>query len=198
MSAITHSMRYGKEMSATEFIIGWAKLRGGFSHMRDDSSEAPIRLWAVSPHREADLKRSERELERYKNMTLEEAAELVEDDYNRSIQHQKNMNEQRDAQKKMYEDMLAEVDKWEPPTALHFGIKEDAISDLRSAIKDCEYSNIEYEKEDPQEYINIWINYYTNDVEKKKERLEDEKRAVAERNQWITDLLKSLEKTYED
>jgi len=198
MSTFTHSMRYGKEMSATEFILGWAKLRGGLAHMREESLDAPIRMCAVSPYREASIKRAERELQRYKNMTLEEAAELVEDDYNRSVRHQKEMNEQRDAQKKMYEDLLEEVEKWEPPTERHATIKEDAVSDLKHAIRDCEYSTIEYEKEDPQEYINIWINYYTNDLEKQKERLEDEKRAVAERNQWITDLLESLEKTYED
>lgn len=198
MSVFTQSIKYGAEMSANEFILGWAKLRGGLAHMRDEPADSLIRLCAVSPYRESALKRAKENLEKYKNMTLEEVEAAIEEGYQQSLNHQKVMNEQRELQKQKFVALMEEVNKWEPPTLQHLTIKEDALSDLKSAIKDCECTPYEPEKMDAQEYIDMWVKNYEKEVAYQEKALADEKQAVEERNKWITDLLSSLEKTYAD
>lgn len=198
MSTFTQSIKYGAEMSAAEFIVGWAKLRGGLGHMRDEPLDAPIRTLAMSPYRESALKRAKKNLEEYKNMTLEEAEALVEEGYQKDIAHKKAMDEQRELQKQKFIALMEQVNKWEPPTLQHLTIKEDALSDLKSAIKDCECSPYTPEKMDAQEYINGWIENCEKEVAYHEKTLAEEKQAVEEKNKWITALLDSVEKTYAD
>jgi len=198
MSTYTQSIKYGAEMSASEFILGWAKLRGGLAHMREEPLDAPIRLCAMSPYRESALKRAKENLEKYKNMTLEEAEALIEDGYQKDLAHKKLMDERRELQKQQFVALMEQVNKWEPPTLQHLGIKEDALSDLRSAIADCECIGRIPEKMNAQEYLDSWIESYEKDVAYQEKALAEEKQAVEERNKWITDLLSSLEGTYEN
>jgi len=198
MSTFTQSIKYGAEMSAAEFIVGWAKLRGGLAHMREEPLDAPIRMLAMSPYRESALKRAKENLEKYKNMTLEEAEAAIEEGYQKSIEHQKVMDEQRALQKQKFVALMEEVNKWEPPTLQHLTIKEDALSDLKSAIKDCECTPYEPEKMGAQEYIDMWVENYEKEVAYHEKTLADEKQAVEEKNKWIKDLLASVEKTYAD
>ncbi|QIA28578.1 hypothetical protein [Phage f2b1] len=198
MSTFTQSIKYGTEMSAAEFIVGWAKLRGGFAHMRDEPLDAPIRMLAMSPYRESALKRAKENLEKYKNMTLEEAEATVEAGYQQSVEHQKLMDEKRELQKQKFVALMEQVNKWEPPTLQHLTIKEDALSDLKSAIKDCECSPIRHEKMGAQEYIDMWVEQYEREVAYQEKALAEEKQAIEEKNKWITALLDSVEKTYAD
>jgi len=198
MSMLTHSIRHGRDVDAAEFITGWAKLRGGLAHMREERADAPIRLCAVSPYRGAALRHAKEQLEKYRNMPLEKAEALVENAYKINVEHQKRQKEGAEALRQKYTELLEKVNKWEPPTLQHLSIKEDAVNDLKRAIQDCILIYIDYEKEDAQEYIDYHIRYYEKEVMRAEAALEEEKKAVAERNQWITDLLKSLEETYEN
>lgn len=202
MSIMTNDIRYGKEVTPENFIKYWARMYGPLVHMRDAPFNAPLQLREYNTYAPAQVKKSKGKLEHYKNMTLEEAEAIVEKQYQEAIEYQKESFEEVQQLKEKYEALLSQVEGWNPPTDRHKEIKESAINDLKHALAtDCVVLlpvRTKIEKEDPQEYIDSWVRTLENQIERYEEKIEEDKKYVDECNQWITDLLESLEKTYED
>ena len=184
----------GEEITLNEFLLSCAKTCSPLRHQREEPISSPLRLREEGAFYTENLRRAEANLERFQNMTLEEATKEVEEQYNYVLGVSERRKAEKEQLKKRYLKMLRQVEAWEPPTPAHEEIKQSGIESLKSSIAfDCKDSLFPIEKEDPQDYITFGLQQAKDEIAYYKDSAEREKKSVAEDNKWILELMKSLE-----
>lgn len=187
----------GEQVTGKEFIMTCARAFGAFITMRDESLDAKIpEELKVDTYHKKELDRSKLELKRYKDMTHEEAQQLIDLGYQETIEgNKKYYNEQLEL-KNRYEKVLEEVEKWEIPSSEHRALKDYAVSQLKDSIRfDCgsiETYAKEVKKDTPEQYIQKKIDSCKYSVKYHQKGWMDELKRTSERNLWIKQLRESL------
>ena len=186
-------------MTFEEFVMRCARGMGALIALRDEPMSYPIpdRLEPSGYH---IIKRTAAEMEfaRLSKMTLAEAEDAVRAEFLAAqADHAAHMQKNDDLRQK-YEEMLAQVRSWQPPTPDHVGMKKFMIAQLTGSIDfDCDNS---YYRDRPPHRLSgpDWlatkmaaaqhdIDYHTKEHEKEVERVES-------RNTWLSALRESLKK----
>lgn len=184
--------------SFENFVLGCARAFGACAHQRDDTMKDKPKLREVSNYYEEKLPEALAELGFLQSLTdtqIDEHGKELRDEEIASIQ--KSIEEKRALEGK-YMAMLDKVSAWNPPTQDHVGLKEFMIKQIKDTIDfDC---NTKYYIERLQTAISKnAIDFYNDalqsaewNVNHYEEELEKEKTRVAESNNWIIELYKSL------
>jgi len=194
-----YTAQIAKGMTFEEFAMQCARAMGACIDLRDEPVNTPIPdQFGPSDYHVTSRTAAEMELARLSKMTMAEAeeaarAEFLADQADHAAHMQKN-----DDLRQKYEEMLARVRVWQPPTPDHEGMKKFMIEQLTGSIDfDCDNS---YYRDRPPHRLSgpDWlavkmaaaqhdIDYHTNEHAKEVERVES-------RNTWLAALRESLKK----
>lgn len=187
----------------TDFVLGCARAFGACLHQRDDKmSDKPRKLEEQSYHDER-LEEARTEFLKFNLMTPQERDQYGVDEQKREIERcQKRFNE-KILLKTKYDEMIAKVSTWQPPSQDHTNLKQFMLDQLNDSVThDC---NTKYDLEElhkastskPRDFYNRkvnsiqWdINYHTEQGQKEKERKNGS-------NLWIEQLYTSLGVEYQ-
>ena len=186
-------------MTFEEFVMRCARAMGACIDLRDEPTSTPIPdRFEPSDYHLTKRTSAETGLARLSRMTMAEAEEAARSEFLAAqADHAAHMQKNDDLRQK-YEEMLAKVRAWQPPTPDHIGMKKFMIEQLTSSIDfDCDNS---YYRDRPPHRLSgpDWlatkmaaaqhdINYHTKEHAEEVERVE-------RRNTWIASLRESLKK----
>lgn len=193
-SGITSEIYSGeKPVTFKDFALRCARSFGALIEMRDEPMDAKIPdEFAPSDHHEQALKRCKAELAMVTSMTESEAdfeASLV---FDRAMNDYRNRLSEVSALKKRYENMLAQVDAWQPPTSDHIELKRFMQNQLRESIKfDCYEPGVP-ERIPGRQYREDRLASICRSISYHAEQYEKEITRCKERTQWVKALLGSL------
>ena len=189
--------------SFENFVLGCARAFGACMHQRDNSSSERPKLREETSYYEEKLPESLAELGYLQSLNDKQQEEYGEEARNENIARIQKSLEEKSALRTKYQEMLNKVDAWTPPSNDHYGLKEFMAKQIVDSINfDCK---TDYYVEELQKAITKKpIDYYNDAVKKAEwncnyyeaEMLKEEKR-IAESNDWIIQLYKSLGIDYE-
>ncbi|KKN34696.1 hypothetical protein LCGC14_0791230 [marine sediment metagenome] len=186
-----------KGITFKQFALGCSRAFGALITMRDDSTDKPIpdEFLPSVYHAEA-LVEAKAELERVEKISLSEALDLAEEEYEAEKRHIDSAVEANSKLMAQYNAMLEQAQAWQPPTPGHNELKEFMVKQIKSSI---EFDGMgAYYKENPAVRVLAadWleqkrakalkdIDYHTKEYKKEVDR-------VNGRNQWVKALRNSL------
>jgi len=179
-----------------DFIITCARAFGATVEMRDEPLDVKIPdEFTPNTYYKDSLKKSQDKLEYYKNMTLEIADKLAQKEYEHEIKSDIKYSKKQEELRQRYQEVKNDIDKWNPPTIEHNGLKEFAIKQLNESINwDCcgSYKNDNVVKKSAQEYIDYHIKDCLKDIENYTKKWNEEVERCKEGSLWVRQLKDSL------
>jgi len=147
-------------------------------------------------HHKEQLEKAYQDLERYKNMTTEEAQKIVDEEYTKRMTDTEKAIGEYYEKKERYDQVKTDIENWNPPTKDHIKLKEFALDQIRIST---EYNSIKYynkeltrPKKSAEEYISDRIISATESIQYHLKNWVEEVKRTNERNKWINDLRDSL------
>lgn len=182
-----------KKISFRDFALGCARAFGALIVMRDEPGEAPIPdEFKPGDYHEKALKIAEESLERISKWAVPDADVEADLAYKSNCEQWDKAKEKQDALRARYEEMLAHVAAWDPPTPDHRELKNFMREQLETSIKhDCSMYE-RPEREGGLEYRAKMIKSAEWSVKYQKEELQKEIDRCRERTEWVQALKKSL------
>lgn len=194
----TSDIYEGKEVSGKDFVLKCARAFGALIQMRDEPLNTPIpNEFKPTSYHLKSIKQDKEQLEKYRNMSLEEAERQAETDYLLSVGNAHEQRKRALEMKSRYEKTLNEVKAWEIPSSEHKELKEFAIKQLEESIQwDCNLKFCDPNlvvKLSPEEWLERKISMCEKNIKYHQEEHEKEIEHVNTRNKWINQLRESLE-----
>jgi len=189
----TSDIYNGKDVSFEDFVWTCARGMGALVMMRDEPMGAPIPdEFAPSSYHTEELEKARGRLAEVESWDYDTTnAEALRDYNERMVQHEQwvaDKNRRREA----YEQMLAQVKAWIPPTSNHDGLKKLMAEQLERSVEfDCSapekptvLSGFAYQ-ENALEKAQRGIERHTEEHTKEVQR-------ANERTQWVQALRESF------
>ena len=182
----TSDIYYGKKVTLQDFIWVCARAFGACVTMRDAPRGAKIpKTFQVSTHHLKALKRAEQEFKRAQSLTASEAARLADREYTRECKRYDDRVKDIAALRRRYEDMLAQVRAWVPPTSEHTEFKKFMLDQVQGSLEfDVHVFDAPVLKTGPQ-YKDSRIAQAARDIAYHSASYDSEVARVTERNAWI-------------
>lgn len=195
----TYRIENGEVKTGKEFLIMCAREFGACVTMRDKGVDEPIpEKFEPNDYYAEALDRAFAKIDKYRNMTLDEAKALIDEEYEKKQEECRVAIIDELKKGKLYSKVQKEIEEWNPPTDAHTGLKKFALNQIKISTNDSGISYYEDEinrpKISPDEYIDINLSLAINDLTYAKKHMEEEKERVDERNAWIKDLRDSIQK----
>lgn len=198
----TANIAEGQEFA--DFVLGCARAFGACVHQRDDSmSDKPRKRGDESSYHVKKLEEAHVELNRLKEMTPKERDELGAKAQQEEIDAcQRRFNEKVILRAK-YDDMLAKVAGWRPPSPDHENLKKFMIDQINDSIGwDC---NTKYDLDEltkatsakPRDFYNKAVGQAEWDIKYHSEQAAKEKERNSDADRWIEQLYTSLGVEYQ-
>lgn len=194
-TGFTYQVGEEESYSFEEFIWGCARAFGPLGHMRDDSSNAEIKPPEPSTYYHERLQEANKEYARLTTLTLEEASEELDREYEKDQASLKLSLERNKVVRRRFQVMFDKVEAWNPPTPDHIKLKEFMIQQLKLELdSDHDYysSHIGQPKETPQKWLRDAILYASEDLKRIVKHIEDEKENIRFSTEWIDHLKQSV------
>lgn len=193
----TEFIEDGSVTTGKEFILLCARGFGALVNLRDKPLSPDIPDYIEeSDYYKNRLQEETMAYESLKKMTPEEIHMENEAQYQKGLEKHHKMLEKAIEHNKKYDDIYAEVQKWDPPTASHENLKDFALEQIEISKEDTNaiVRWIQaYEKAPDDEWYQDMLKYYEKAIEHSKKMAEEEHNRVVSRTKWIKDLKKSLE-----
>lgn len=197
MTGLTLLVAENDNVTLEQFAMRCARQFGALIDMRDEPLDAPIpESFEVDEYYRKNYEMAKAEYEDFiANPPTDEELEKKYNDYvAEETEKAKQENEKRRIIRERYEDMLAKVREWQPPTEDHFKLKEFMERQLIYSLEwDCkEYKPHLITKE--RFMSNSKESEFLKEcMENSKKSLERAIEAVNSKNKWLKDLRESLE-----
>ena len=181
-----------------EFILSCAKAFGACISMRDEPSDVPISDEFVADSYYSDhLEEANKHLSKLNKMSKSECEVRAKSDYEEELALLNEGLKKGVELKAKYEAMLAKVEKWEPPTEDHNGLKEFMAKQITDSIEwDCgDYYEDAIAKLVPLnggEWRGKGIDKCLEDISYYSKKKNEEDERVADRNMWVRKLRESI------
>lgn len=186
-----------KGISFEQYVWGCARNFGALILMRDDPSDAPVPdKFEPASYYEEWLEKANAKLAELRSMDDAAIAAAAEQAY--AAGHAADLKRAADKAtlRLKYEEMLAKVEAWNPPSSDHTGLKEFMATQIRESIDfDCstkyaaEYATKRLE---PMDWYKKEITEAIRSVARYTEEREKEIDRTAGRNRWIQQLRSSV------
>lgn len=187
-----------KDVEFRDFALKCARAFGPLWGLRDTPNAAIPESFDVPDYYLARVEKAEKELVAARNLSLEDAARQAKDLYDERIEHARAGIERAERIRRNYEDMLAQVEAWVPPTEEHQELKNFMKEQLVDSIKadtDTSYYTKVLENssiESAEEYKDMSIKIAEDSVVTYKRVLEEQIELAKFQNSWVSGLLDSL------
>lgn len=187
-------MREGQ--SFEEFAMQCARNFGACVTMRDDPMDAKIpTAFKPSNYFDKRLDNAKRTVRRLEAMSKVEREKFGEKEKAKSIAaYRKMLREDREENARLVE-MQSQVEKWNPPTADHIGLRVFMLEQIKVSMNDTAYFEGELSKEEQRPAIDFWVqalSWTKRDVEFTKEERRKEIERCNGRTNWVQTLRNSL------
>lgn len=183
----------GEVTELRDYLLLIARAFGGFIHQRDEGSDVPPRAPEFDSYHARSLPGAKADLQRYQQMTLEQAEKLQDEEIAATLKRNEESVAKAAVISHRYEHMIEQVDKWQPPTEEHEGIKKLALEQLHDSIKfDGTGYIVATERLPAQRWLDIKIAKARESVERHTEGLRKDKISHAKRVAWVETFFASL------
>lgn len=182
-----------KPITFEAFALRCARAMGACVMLRDEPLDAPLPEQFEASGYYAERERDAlAEIHRLKAMSPDEAQHAADEEYVREELHVQRANEESAALRAKYEQMLACVKAWTPPTKDHEGLKTFMIEQLEESKRfDCHVMQLPTKRTPEQWRQEKLADAYSSLGYARQEHAKEIARVEA-RNQWLADLRKSL------
>lgn len=197
----TYKIEEEENYEFKEFVMDCARAFGACIELRDESGEGeniPEKFEADTKYNEDAIAELNFELNVLKLMTREERVAEVERVNKRTLESLEVGNEKSYEVHCRYVQMLDKVNKWEPPTPNHVGMKEFMIEQIQSSMKNSGPDNY-YERELERFVPSTGDNWYDDKVRciqdsiaYHKSRICKVEETAKNRTEWVTQLRDSI------
>lgn len=190
----------GKDVSFEGFALNCARAFGALVSLRDEPDAEIPDEFKVDEYYVKKFEEAKEELEKAESMTDEEFAEEAKQFYEHEKDRFTTLINDALTTRKRYENMLEQVEQWEPPTEKHIELKKFMIDQLNESIR-FDTSTSFYEEvldelslETVEEARANRLKIYGDNFNRRKAKLEEQKAIMKERSEWVSELRKSLKK----
>lgn len=184
----------GKITEFRDFAMACARAFGAPITMRDEDANATIPLaFEPSTYHQERLTKAQEELRELLSLTPEQAELRSFKDYEKIMKRRRRYNEENSLQRERYEQMLAKVMAWQPPSPDHEGLKSFMASQLADSINfDCSHVWNEPNRLTGEAWRANRIAKAEHDIEFHVREWQDEVKRTEERNLWLSQLRESF------
>lgn len=186
-----------EDQSFTEFALTCARAFGACIMQRDDMYEPP-KLREKDTYLVDALAQAKKALAKMKKMSAERREAFGRRTINEDIQRCNEQIEEHRVTANRIKKMIAEVERWQPPSSDHTSLKSFMLEQLRTTLDhDGDASYYEKEKSrllamEPIDMYNDHLKRAEWNVQYHAERLVKEEVRVDDANDWIIQLYDSL------
>lgn len=187
-----------KGISFRDFVLRCARGMGACIMQRDEPMSEPPKTQTPSDYHEKELKKAETELKELKDISDETALHKARSEHEKQrAEIEAGIRNNIDLKAK-YEAMLSRVQKWNPPTPEHVGLKDFMINQINESIRfDCEgsyYDDLLTRLKPPsaEKWKTRKFKEILRNISYHKEELAKEIERTNGRNKWIECLYDSL------
>lgn len=185
-----------KGQTFQEFIMGCARAFGALVEMRDSPFDAPIPdKFEPSDYHTTQLDEARNKLATLKAMSLEDREAFGQAEKKADIESTKQWLEKNMAQNKRLDDMIAQVQAWNPPTNDHQGLKDFMLQQISISKHDVQYIKTSLDEATKKPVMAYYvaavsnaagsIKYHTEGYAKEVER-------TNKRTEWVQQLRESI------
>ncbi|HHT97265.1 MAG TPA: hypothetical protein GXZ90_05170 [Clostridiales bacterium] len=187
----------GEIANGKDFLLKCARAFDFSIDMKEDSLDIDIPIsFEPNTYYKEQLEKSYKELEKCKTMTIEEAQNIIDAEYDENQKYHADAIIKSREINDRYARIRDEVDKWTPPTQEHNNLKEFALNQIDISINNMEHyhqTELGKPKRTAKEYIAIMLKMANENIEYYLKNWNEEVKRTDERNKWINDLRESLE-----
>jgi len=180
------------------FILRCARGMGALILMRDDPHDAPIpEKFEPEDFYLKEIEKAQKDLDQYMSLTPEAADIEAKTEYDAEISRRMESIKESIALRHKYEEMLAKVREWQPPSLEHIELKEFMEEQITKSIK-FDYITGDYYEKFPVELLagKVWLTKkiadITANIARYTKEYEEEVQRTNGRNMWIKQLRESL------
>lgn len=191
----TSKLYDGKEQTADEFILECARAFGAYVLGRDTPIGADVPThYEPSSYYAESVNKDQIRLTNLRGMSVKDRVKAADEAFAklhaRWIEDKAKVEERRTR----YEEMLARVRQWEPPTSDHVGLKEFMVKQLEESIDfDCHtWPEEEPTKPSPHDWYKKELADAERSLEFSEQHYAEEIERTNGRNGWIKALHESL------
>ncbi len=190
-----YTLEIEKGISFNDFVLTCARAFGACIELRDSSLSPNIPEFKPDDFHLKGLMVAEKDIDKFFDMTDEEAAVLAQKEYVERVECDKAAIKKEEALKEKYFAMLNQALNWKPPTDEHNELKSFMTQQIRDSLKfDCStgYYKRDFKLLSGKEWLETkWTNNIESIGYHKKGYLEEVVR-VKKRNKWVNELKESL------
>jgi hypothetical protein len=180
-----------------QFVMQCARAMGALISMRDDSIDTPIpdKIEPNLYYKEQVFEKTKK-LEELRLMTLGQASVKANEEYDRELIEHHEAIKNHDELRLKYQNMIQQVQNWQPPTKDHEGLKKFMLEQLQSSM-DSDCDNSYYFKHIPvklsaNEWYNAALSGAEDDLRYYQQKYDEELKQCQEATKWVRDLRYSL------
>lgn len=184
------------EKGATFEEYAWrcARAFGACMQMRDDCLDTPIPSeFHVNEYYIGRLESDKRKLASLMKMSPNEAAVAARREYDETVARNYEYRENAARNRSAYAEMKDAVERWEPPSRDHVGLKDFMLQQIDESTK---WGIDGYQEQlpslDPMEWLGGKIREAKEDVDYSRKRLDEETDRVNRGNEWLRLLRESI------
>ncbi len=183
-----------KDATFEEFAWGCARAFGAPVMMRDDPRDAPVPdSFVESDYHSESIKKARTRLVELQGMDDAACDASAASEHSESVKVRAECDAKDRALDDRYRAMLAKVEKWQPPTSDHDGLKRFMAEQIESSIKfDCGHVWEPPVKLTGAAWREEQIAKCTRDLEYHAREARKESTRNAERNAWVKALRDSV------
>lgn len=188
----TAAVKDGEITEFGDFAKHCARAFGAFYHMRDEPSDAPLRMEEPSGYFAKRLPEAQAELKRLEGLTDDEWRTEWEQWWAEEQASHKRRMAQNAETRSRYESMIAKVEAWAPPSDEHVEFKEFMLSQLRESLQFDTWKETAPDHWSLDTFKAQKVSAAQRDITYLTEHFDKERKAIESRRRWAEQLLESL------
>ena len=200
-SGLTCKIYSGEDLTLRGFVLSCARQFGpGYNASQKGEKELPkdkAPILTVGSYHEEKIIEAEKEIEKWEALrnNLEEAQKLYDEQYAQNMQYNIAVTKECNEVKERYNTVLEKVKAWDIPIEYN-SLKELMLEQLKKSIEwDCSpYTPYKEEKVPIEEWLEIRIKLAKRDLDYHTKEFQEEKRRIAEHNNYLKGLYEALDK----
>ena len=197
-SGITSAIYEGKDVTLRDYLMQVGRSMSMAIMQREDDQDEPVKLRQESKYPRLYVAEHQAELDRLRTMSPSEAEHAARQEFTEATKRYEKTRADKVSLRKRYEDMLSQVEAWEPDPKVAY-LKDQAAKYLRESID----FDVGRDGEDMRYYPKperltgpVWLKTKVADEERSLERAKktvvEEIERVADFNGHIEAFLRSL------
>ena len=187
---------FEKNLDFEGFALVCARAFGACIEMRDDPLDTTIpEEFKPSDYDTKELEKAKERLAKWETLSPEEKKDEIKLGLKTRIANYKRYIKESETKNKRLFEMIAKVDKWNPPSSEHVRFKEFMKEQLELCVDNCKYylEGIEQcQNTDIDEEVINNLNDLKHDIERYEKSIKEEIDIASGKTNWVKQLREAL------